>query len=135
MKVMFACLADYASADQQGGKLNVMGVFDRINTTAFPARHQKMYLVLRLMFEYEDSGRPHTVEFALRDADHKVHLGAQGEIPAAPEVRPGDFTTINQIVELVDLVFTHPGRYHFAVIADGVEVVQIPFDMVLVTGA
>lgn len=132
MRVMFACLADHATADS-AGKLSINGIFDKIGSTAFPARHSQMFLVLRLMFEFDDSGRTHAVEIVLRDADGREYFRGRGDI-ASVQVGPGEFSTSNQILAFRDLVFTAPGRYEFAILANGIEVAAVPFDLLLAPG-
>lgn len=126
MKVMFACLADLASAEQAHNKLNVMGIFDRIFAREFPAAHAKMFLAFRLVAEHEDSGRPHKLKIALRDADHREYQRLEADIMIGP-IPPGEFSTHNQIIELVGVTFAKPGRYHFGLQVDDEEEVRVPF--------
>lgn len=127
MKVMFACLADHAGADQQGNKLNVMGIFDRIGAPTFPATHAKMVLVFRLILETHDANRKHGLAVFLRDADHKEHAKFTADVEAlGAAIKPGEFVTVNQIIELVGVTFVRPGRYHFAIVADEEEEVRVP---------
>ena len=46
MDIDLALLADAATIDGSG-KLNILGVFDRISASAFPAQHGRMAMVLR----------------------------------------------------------------------------------------
>ena len=56
MKIPMALLADEANVSQEG-KLNVLGVFDRIAAAGFPTVHPKMVFVFRVQAEYADAGR------------------------------------------------------------------------------
>ena len=47
MLVKLAVLADYANVTSDG-KLNILGIFDRMNVLNLPAVHPQMNLVLRL---------------------------------------------------------------------------------------
>lgn len=85
MKVMFACVADQAWVDQSG-KLSVSGIFDRITASAFPAHHGKMFLVFRLMLEYEDNDKPHSITFSLTDADGQSMFRANADVKAEKRV-------------------------------------------------
>ena len=129
MKVLLACLADYANADQAGNKLNVMGIFDVIRSKEFPARHPKMCLVFRLMFEQEDSGKAHKLSVVLRDADHREYQRLDEKIEAGA-VPSGEFVSANQIIEMVDVVFAKPGRYHFALRPDNEAEFRVPLRLV-----
>jgi hypothetical protein len=108
-----ALLADEANVSQEG-KLNVMGVFDRIAATAFPTVHPKMVFVFRVQAEYSDQGRAFPVRVRLIDDDGASLFEANGEI-AAPPVAPGEFLTANQVFTLVGVQFPRPGSYKFLV--------------------
>lgn len=127
MRVMFACVADFADVNQQG-KLNIQGVFDRINAPAFPARHSTMFLVFRLKAEFEDSQKPHKLKIVLHDADNRESLRMEGDMQT-PYVPPGAFVSHNQIVRLNDIAFAAPGRYVFAVQVDDEGPFEVPFDV------
>jgi hypothetical protein len=129
MKVLFACVCDYANADSSG-KLSVNGIFDRIIASSLPAGVPRMNLVFRLAFEYEDNDKQNQISFALIDADGRPHLEAQGAIDHA-RVLPGAFLTLNHIVEFEQTVLAEAGRYTFVLKADGVEAFRVPFDVVL----
>lgn len=128
MKVLFACICDHASAEQNG-KLSVHGIFDRIHAKDFPARHPRMYLAYRLLFDYEDNDKQNRLDIALLDQDGRPLLDAKGELRHG-KVAPGGFQTFNQIIEFNDLVLANPGRYTFVLKADGQEAFSVPFEVV-----
>lgn len=111
MKIPMAFLADEANVSQEG-KLNVMGVFDRIAGASFPVMHPRMVYAFRIQSEYLDSGRGFTVRVRLLDEDGGTLFEANGEI-VAPRVAPGDFATANQLFSLVGIQFPRPGTYKF----------------------
>lgn len=124
MKVLFACLADYASEDASR-KLNLMGIFDTVQAKQFPALHPRMFFVFRLMVEHDDGGEKGKLTVVMRDDDHQElqRLEAQFQVHAVP---PGEFGVQNLIMELNGLVFPQAGRYHVAVKVDGQPEVQVP---------
>lgn len=128
MKVLFACLADYAKADRQG-KLDITGVFDRIQTKGFPARVAQMFLVFRLLFEFDDHGKPHRAAMLLVDQDGKEHAKLKGEFGTIERVPPGRFAAVNQIFQINDIIFPKAGRFKFVIRADDEEV-DVPFEVV-----
>lgn len=113
MKIPMALIADEANISQEG-KLNVLGVFDRIASASFPMVHPKMVFVFRIEAEFGDGGRALPVRVRLIDADGGVLFEAGGEI-MAPVVEPGDFATTNQIFALLGIRFEHAGNYKFVV--------------------
>ena len=66
MQVKLAVLADYANVTAEG-KLNILGIFDRINLVQVPAVHPQMHLVLRLEARAAERDRVHRVEIRLHD--------------------------------------------------------------------
>lgn len=108
-----ALLADEANVSQEG-KLNVLGVFDRISAPVFPTVHPKMVFVFRVQAEYPDAGQVFPVRVRLMDEDGETLFEATGEL-AAPRVSPGEVLTANQLFALVGIRFPRPGDYKFVV--------------------
>ncbi|GMV03880.1 MAG: hypothetical protein AMXMBFR53_01620 [Gemmatimonadota bacterium] len=125
MDVDMALLADAATIDA-AGKLNILGIFDRISTASFPAQHPQMVLILRFTASVQEMGRHH-VAIALRDPrgqeamriDGDMHLGSG---PGAV----GEGIRVPHILHLDGLVFAGAGRYSFDVTVDGDHHVSVP---------
>jgi hypothetical protein len=113
MKILMAFLADEANITQDG-KLNVLGVFDRITAGTFPVMHPRMVFAFRVLMEGADSGRGFQVRVRLLDDADDALFEATGEI-GAPLIAPGDFATANQLFGLVGLQFGREGMYRFVV--------------------
>ena len=124
MKILMAFLADEANVSQEG-KLNVLGIFDRITAATFPVMHPRMVFVFRVYIDSADGGRGYSVSVRLLDETNTPLLEADGEI-GTPTVAPGDFATANQLFNLVGLHFPRPGVYRF-VVSIGDEVHETPF--------
>lgn len=120
-----AFLADEANVSQEG-KLNVLGIFDRIAATAFPTVHPRMIFAFRVQAEFADSGRQFPVRVRLMDEDGGVLFEASGDM-VAPQVQPGEFSTANQVFTLVGVQFPHPGSYKFVVNLGEIEPHETPF--------
>ena len=81
MEIDLALLADAATVDGSG-KLNILGVFDRLTAAHFPAQHGRISLVLRFQATVQDAGR------------HQIQIfpwGIRGREPAV-EVIHGRFS-------------------------------------------
>jgi hypothetical protein len=113
-----ALLADEANMTQDG-KLNVLGVFDRIGAIVFPTVHPKMVFAFRVQAEFQDVGKTYAVRVRLLDEDGGALFEANGEI-VAPEVEPGEFSSANQVFTLVGVQFAQPGIYKFVVALDDI---------------
>jgi hypothetical protein len=108
-----ALIADEANVSQEG-KLNVLGVFDRIAAASFPTVHPKMIFAFRVEAEFGDVGRTFPVRVRLIDEDGEILFEADGEI-SPPKIAPGDFATANQLFSIVGIQFPRPGIYKFVV--------------------
>jgi hypothetical protein len=108
-----ALIADEANISQEG-KLNVLGVFDRIAAAGFPTVHPRMVFAFRLEAEYGDGGSSVPVRVRLVDEDGQVLFEAGGDI-VAPAVAPGEFASAHQLFTLVGVRFEKPGTYKFVV--------------------
>jgi hypothetical protein len=125
MKIPMAFLADEANISQEG-KLNVLGIFDRIAAPEFPVTHPRMVYAFRVQAEFTDAGRSFPVQVRLIDEDGGVLFEASGEINP-PVVPPGEFSTANQVFTLVGLQFPRPGLYQFQVNIGALEPHVTPF--------
>lgn len=125
MDIDLALLADAATVDS-AGKLNILGVFDRLGADSFPARHPRLSLVLRFTAGLPEAGT-HQVDISLRDpeGDEVVHM--DGEM----QLNPGgggatDAIRVPHVLNIDGLVFPRAGRYAFDVSVDGDHHVSIP---------
>jgi len=78
MEVDLALLADAATIDGSG-KLNILGIFDRIGTGSFPARHPRMVLILRFSATLNETGR-HDIGISLKAPDGAELVRVDGEM-------------------------------------------------------
>jgi hypothetical protein len=125
MKIPMAFLADEANISQEG-KLNVLGVFDRITVENFPVLHPRMVFCFRVQADFTDNGRAFPVRVRLLDEDSQLMFEATGEI-TAPPVPPGEFSTANQLFTLVGVQFPAAGLYKFVVNVGKLEGHETPF--------
>lgn len=125
MEVDLALLADAATIDGTG-KLNILGVFDRLGTASFPARHPRLALVLRFTAGVHEVGQ-HQVAIGLKspDGSEVVRIDGEMNLTAGPMgVRSG--VLVPHILNMDGLVFPIEGRYAFDVLVDGEHQVSIP---------
>ncbi len=128
MQIRIAALADYTNVTANG-KLNILGIFSQIHTSAVPVAHPQMQLVLQFAFEPAETGEKN-IRIVLQDADGKVVLSLEGgvNIPRPPGPDP---IIVNQVMLLQNVVFPHFGSYDFAIEVDGETMpVKVPLDVV-----
>lgn len=128
MEIDLALLADAATIDG-GGKLNILGIFDRLGTNAFPTRHPRLCLVLRFSAGVHEAGK-HDVGIVLKAPGGKQLMKIDGEMNLA--VGPGGVANgllVPHILNLDGLVFPAPGTYAFDVAIDGEHHVSVPLSV------
>ena len=125
MEIDLAFLADAATIDV-AGKLNILGIFDRISVTEFPAPHPHISLVLRFSASMGEAGN-HQVEIILRDPDGKEMMRLNGDLQVGPgPAMSGGEVRVPQVLNIERLVFPKAGRYFFDVSVDEVHQVSVP---------
>ena len=125
MEIDLAFLADAATVDVSG-KLNILGIFDRLSVPELPGHHPHLSLVLRLSASLGEAGI-HKMEIALSDPDGVKMMGLNGEFHVGPgPALSGGQVRIPQVLNIERLVFPKAGRYDFNVSLDGEHHVSIP---------
>lgn len=125
MDVDLALLADAATIDASG-KLNILGVFDRLSVASFPTRHPRLSLVLRFSAGVGEVGR-HRIGIALKGPDGKEVVRIDGEMHLGPgPSTAGGAVLVPHVLNMDGLVFPSPGRYFFDVHVDGEHHASIP---------
>ncbi|HEY0673990.1 MAG TPA: hypothetical protein VGD27_17065 [Longimicrobiales bacterium] len=112
MQVKLALLADYANVTAEG-KLNILGIFDRINLVQVPAVHPQMHLILRIEAQPAERERPHRIEIRLHDPEGATIFEVNGEI--VPHGEGSQPISTNQILTLNNLQLQKIGAYNFVV--------------------
>lgn len=123
MQVTLGVLADYANVTGDG-KLNILGIFDRINLLQLPALHPQMHLVLRLEAHPAELDRAHAVEIRLHDPEGTTIFEVKGEI--VPRGDAGRAVSTNQILTLNNLQLEKVGDYVFVVQINNDVKTEIP---------
>ena len=106
--------ADYAAVEPQTGKLNIIGVFNRITAQEYPTTHHRMYLAVKFEGEITDGSRPHQLSVTLASEDGVNLFAIEGEF-RMPASLPGIPPQCGLVIELNQLKFEHPGDYRFYV--------------------
>lgn len=129
MKLTIALAADYASVEQATGKLNVLGVFTRINAPRFPATHPRLALVAQIRPELGDHTNQRNLKVLLVDSDGVELLQIAGSF-RLPHADSGPRPDFNIVLELNNLIFPHPGEYEFQISTDDENLGDIPLELV-----
>ena len=127
MEIDLALLADAATIDASG-KLNILGIFDRIGVVQFPAQHGRVTLVLRFTAGTSEIGS-HEVHIRMSDPGGAEVLSLNGEMQLVGGPSARDIIRVPHILNLDGLVFTRPGIYNFDVKVDGEHHVSLPLSV------
>ncbi len=124
MQVKLAMIADCANITAEG-KLNILGIFDRIRVPALPALHPQMQFILRVEAHAVERDRPHSIEIRLHDPDGGRVLQLDGEfVPRGGG--PIDTVATSEILTINNLRLTVGGEYLFAVFIDNDLKAEVP---------
>jgi hypothetical protein len=129
MEIDLAILADAATVDA-AGKLNILGIFDRISAEAFPAPPLRLSLVLRFAAAVSEAGA-HGVLITLKGPAGQEIFRLDGEMVMAPAAgSTEDGIHVPQVLNMDGIVFERPGRYSFDVRINGEHHVSVPLHVV-----
>jgi len=120
-------LADYTNVTSDG-RMNIMGVFDRIYARTFPAIHNVLHLPMSLQTGPEDEGQARTIAVQLIDEDANMIAEMRGQI----EFGLGR-QVLNHVLVFNDLAFESPGAYQFNIFFEEVIVQSIDLEVQQVT--
>jgi len=134
MELDFGLLADAATVDGSG-KLNVLGVFDRIQARDFPARHGRISLVLRFSAGLAEAGT-HQIEIRLRGPSGEEVLRLDGRLDLSGGSREAEEgIKVPHVLNLDGITFPEAGTYFFDIACDGKSLLSLPLRLEVVSGA
>ena len=115
MEIEIFTLCDFAQ--DNSGKLTVVGTFDGINSKQFPFTQANFSVACRLRFAEKETGS-HDMRLRFIDIDGKEILQPiQGQMNI-PKPINGQYSTINLVFNLSQIKFDKAGRYSFELYID-----------------
>jgi hypothetical protein len=122
MKVELFTFCDFAQ--ENGGKLTVVGTFDTIISREFPCMHPQLSVVVRLRFDLWEFTN-HSFRIESHDLDGEVNIepiNGNIEVQGA-----GNTTTVSHLVFAIsNLYFKKNGVLNFVLYVDDKEIMSIP---------
>lgn len=115
MEIEIFTLCDFAQ--DNSGKLTIVGTFDGIHSKQFPVVHSNFSVACRLRFSEKETGQ-HDMRLRFIDAGGKElfqPITGQMNIPLPIN---GQYTTINLVFNLNQVKFEKAGRYSFELYID-----------------
>ncbi len=133
MDVPLALIADAANISEEG-KLNVLGVFNRITARELPATHPQLTLVLKFVADAVEAGQTKRLQIFLSDPDGQRLLTLEAEIEVPEPKDSGKPVELVMPQTIVGLTFERSGPHAFDVLVNGEPKARVPADVVLVQG-
>lgn len=116
MEIEIFTLCDFAQ--DNGGKLIIVGTFDSMGAKAFPVRHPSCSVACRFRFSKKEFG-PHTITIRFIDEqNNELVQPLEAEI-MVEEPKVGNHSTVNFVINYNNVEFKKPGRYSFELQLDG----------------
>ncbi|AOS44685.1 hypothetical protein Verru16b_01752 [Lacunisphaera limnophila] len=117
MKVEVLTLCDYAVA-VPGGKLTIVGTFDRLALPKLPHQQPSFYLVAKVRFDITEAGEKR-LQFTFTDPDGK-QIAALPEMKVPVKLREEDYTAAMQVVLRINgLPLSQAGDHSVNLVIDG----------------
>jgi hypothetical protein len=128
VRVSVAFLADYASIQEDGNKVHVLGAgIESLTARTFPLVQANLALVMKLAFDQHEWGLVHVIQVRTTDEagnelqpQRAISIVPQppAEVVPAGSVSPGGQATVSLPIvhNMRDLQFPKPGRYDFAIV-------------------
>ncbi len=117
MTITFAVLADYANVTREG-KLNVMGIFDRVFARQIPSRFPPMQLVVRLEAQHAELSSEHSIRIQLAGPEGTALFDINGTFTPRGG-QPGQPASVNHVIRLADLPLERAGDHAVLIWVDG----------------
>ncbi|MDR0563173.1 MAG: hypothetical protein LBG73_10880 [Spirochaetaceae bacterium] len=122
MRIELFTFCDYAQ--ENGGKLTIVGTFDTIISRNFPCIHPQLSVVIRIRFDIWEFSL-HTFRIETRDLNGEMSMDA---ISGNVDVKgAGNATAVSHLVFTIsNLRFKRSGVVNFILYVDNKEVYSIP---------
>ena len=125
MNIEIAAICDAATANGVGGRLNILGAFDRIFAN-FPLVIPQCSTAFRIRYMRCEAGM-HDLTLAFEDVCGKpIVPPMQSKIPLEPVAQGFDTAAVNMVLNLQRFQIKRPDKYMIRLLIDGEELASLP---------
>ena len=125
MIVEVASICDAATANGSGGRLNILGAFDRV-FSQFPLVIPQCAAAFRIRYQRAEAGI-HKLVLAIEDVcGHPIVPVMESNIPFEPVATGLDTAAINLVLNMQRLQIARPDKYIVRLIIDDEEIATLP---------
>lgn len=120
MDVTLAVLCDYATISVDG-KLNILGIFDRLDPAALPATIPQMFVVSMYDAASVEAGSSKALRIVMTEQDGKEVFSADQTVVVPAPRAPGERVLMSHVMGISGLVVPRPGDYAIHILIGGEE--------------
>jgi len=125
MIVEIASICDAATANGAGGRLNILGSFDRI-FSQFPLVIPQCAAAFRIRYQRAEAG-VHKLVLSIEDVcGHPIVPVMESKIPFEPVADGLDTAAINLVLNMQRLQIARPDKYIVRLLIDDEEISYLP---------
>ena len=122
MNIEIAAICDAATANGIGGRLNILGAFDRVFPAKFPFVIPQCAAAFRIRYQRAETGT-HKLALSIEDVcGHPIVPVTESNIPSEPVAT----AAINLVLNMQRLQITRPDKYIVRLIVDDEELIFLP---------
>lgn len=125
MNIEIAAICDAATANGMGGRLNILGAFDRI-FSKFPLVIPQCSAVFRVRYQRSEAG-VHKVRLTIEDVcGHPIVPPMESNLPLEEVATGFDTAAVNMILNMQRLQIARPDKYMVRFAIDDEELAVLP---------
>ena len=126
MNIEIAAICDAATANGLGGRLNILGAFDRVFPQKFPFVIPQCSAAFRIRYQRSETG-VHKLSLMIEDVcGHAVVPPMESQIPFEPVAQGFDTAAINLVLNMQRLQIMRSDKYIVRLVVDDEELVTLP---------
>ena len=126
MNIEIASICDAATANGAGGRLNILGAFDRVFPAQFPFVIPQCAAAFRIRYMRAEAG-PHKLSLSIEDVcGHPIVPVMESNIPFEQVATGLDTAAINLVLNMQRLQIARPDKYIVRLLIDGEELAYLP---------
>ncbi len=128
MNIEIAAICDAATANGMGGRLNILGAFDRI-FAKFPLVIPQCSAAFRIRYQRSEAGE-HDISLIFEDVCGKpIVPPMQSKFPLEQVAQGFDTAAVNLVLNLQRLQIQRPDKYIVRLLVDNEELISLPLYM------
>lgn len=117
MKKILFLTADYANVTADG-KINIMGIFNKIWAHQFPCVHPSFFLIIKIGLELGEFEPQKNIKLKLFDEKGKLISDVFDKDVTFPSPKNGEFPEHQIIIEFKGVPFQNAGVYQYVLLID-----------------